>query len=505
MDDQIKRITLLHSNDIHGKFTGKTDENGLVKGSLAQLSGYITKAKSENPRTVYCNAGDAFQGSLIDSDFQGLSTIEILNLIDIGALSLGNHELDYGISHMLFASRFADFPIVNANFLVKSNRRHLFKPYQVVSLDGIDIMFIGLITKDIIDQTKAEGLVGTYVTVEDAEQEIRRARARAIEQKGFNPELTVLLTHIGYDADIELARSLDPELGVDIIVGGHSHTYLDKPTVENGILIVQAGMENTHLGRFDIDFNTESRKIESWKWELIPVDEEHCPTDKFVRAMVNTYMLDIDEKYGRIITRLRRTLDNYGRGNATEVGQMFADAFADSLDVDVMFMASSSTRCYSLDLTVTLQDLREAYPYDGKIYKVKVTGEKLRRMVRHMLRDEVLNDWEDVFYQTSRDLHIVYDRDTGDLSLEFRGKPVRDDQIISIGLQEFYYVNSEIGFGMTPEEVSELGGAKVISVDAFETLKDYMSEHSGLGGRVDNRLIIRGTPAGKGLNLLHRK
>ena len=75
--DNIRKITILHSNDIHGQFTGTTDDEGHVKGSLAQLSGYISKAKAENPDTIYCNAGDMFQGSLIDSDFLGLSTVRI--------------------------------------------------------------------------------------------------------------------------------------------------------------------------------------------------------------------------------------------------------------------------------------------------------------------------------------------------------------------------------------------------------------------------------------------
>lgn len=495
--DSLRKITILHSNDIHGKFTGKQDEDGNISCSLAQLSGYINKAKEENPCTLYCNAGDMFQGSLIDSDFQGLSTIEILNLMDIDVMSLGNHELDYGISHMLFASRYADFPIVCSNFLVKTNSKHLFKAHHVVTLGDVSVLFIGLITEDILDQTKTEGLIGTFVTVNAAEREIRRAIDRAVNIKGAEPDITVLLTHRGFDADVELASSLPEELGVDIIVGGHSHTYLEEPVVENGIIIVQAGMENTHLGRLDLCVDIDEHKVDSWDYGLIPVDDEHCPTDKYVKAMVNTFAMDIDEKYGTVITRLRRTLDNYGRGNATEVGQLFADAFADVLDIDVMFLASSSTRCYSLDMTLTLQDLRVAYPYDGKIYKVTVTGEMLKRMVHHMLRDEVLDDWVDVFFHTSRDLHIDYNKDTKKADITFKGKPVSDDQQISIGLQEYYYQISETGFGITNEEFEQSGKVREIASDAFTLLKDYFSEHARLGGPVDRRYIVHGTVRGK--------
>ena len=444
MKDKLRKITILHSNDIHGQFTGQTDDDGRVTGSLAQLSGYISKAKEENPYTIYCNAGDMFQGSLIDRDFLGLSTMQILNLMDIDVMSLGNHELDYGISHMLFVSRYANFPIVNANFLVSSNQRHLFRPHTVVKLGDLDVLFIGLITQDILDMAKAEGIVGTFVSVEDAEKEIRRAKNRAVEVKGFDPDLTVLLTHIGYEADIELAKSLPADLGVDIIVGGHSHTYLEEPAVVNGIVIVQAGMENTHLGRLDIDYNTDERNIEGWNWEIDPLDDDHCPTDRFVRAMVNTYVMDIDEKYGEIVTRLRRTLDNYGRGNATEVGQLFADAFADSLGVDIFMLAASSLRCYSLDMTVTLQDLREAYPYDGRIVAFKVSGETLYSMIWYMLRPAVLDDWEDVFFHTSRDLHIDYDRDAANLTMTFRWEPVDLDRMYTIGMQEFLLTRARI-------------------------------------------------------------
>lgn len=496
MKDSIRKITILHSNDIHGQFVGKQDENGNTVNSLAQLAGYISAAKEENPDTFYCNAGDAFQGSLIDSEFLGLSTIEMLNLLDIDVFTIGNHELDYGISHMMLVDRYADFPIINANLQIKSNKRRLFRPYRIVEVDGFKILFIGLLTQRVADQAKSEGLVGSFVTVEDSIKEIKRCRDKVIE-KGKDADLTILLTHIGYKADLELAAALDPELGVNIIIGGHSHTYIDEPAVVNGILVVQAGKENTHLGRFDIFYDENEGKIASWEWKAIPVDEEHCPTDKFVKAMVNTYVMDIDEKYGRIVTRLKRTLDNYGRGNATEVGQLFADAFGDSLDVDIMLLASSSLRCYSMDMTVTLQDLRETYPYDGKIYKTKVTGERLEKMIRHMLRDEVLDEWKDVFFQTSRSLHIDYVRDTGELTLRYKGKPVRPDQEYSIGIQEFYYQNAEEGLGITPEQLKLEGGLKTISADAFETLLEYFHNHRYKGGPVDDRYVIHGTVRGK--------
>lgn len=487
----IKDITIIHSNDMHGHFVGEKDENGKLKGSLAQVSGFVNKVKSENPNAIYINAGDAFQGSLLDSDFLGLSTANMLNMIDMDIFALGNHELDYGISHMLFVDKCLDAQIVNTNFKVKGKEVHLFKPYHVMNINGMNVLFIGLLTKNIADQTKTEGLVGSLVEIASTPTEINKIYER-LARKNKHIDMTVLVTHIGYEADVKLASSLDPELGIDVIVGAHTHTYLEQPVIENGILIVQAGMENTHIGLLDMKFDTDKGKVVDYKYELVPVDEDHCPTDLMTRAMVSTYALDIDEKYSKLVTRLSRKLDNNGRTNPTEVGQLFADAFYESLPgIDGFLLASSSTRCYSLDMTVTLQDLREAYPYDGKIFKFTVDGAQLRQMLTHALRDDVIIRIQETMFQTSRTIHIEYSKSQHEITkLTVNGEPVQDDQKYVLAMQEFYFMNSEIGFGIKPEELQKYGEVKTISVDAFQTLHDWMSEHKNAGGPIDDRLII---------------
>ncbi len=505
MNDDLVRITILHSNDIHGKFTGETGEDGKLRGSMAQVAGLVAQTKKDNPNTIYCIAGDVFQGSLIDSDYQGLSTIDILNLIDIDVMSLGNHELDYGISHMLFAGRYANFDVINANFIVKSNRKHLFKPYYMVDIDGTMVLFIGLLTESVIEQTQAEGLVGRYVTVADAKDEIRRTYGK-LRKKGRKADVVVLLTHIGWEADLELARSLEEELDVDIIIGGHSHTYIDEPVIENGILVLQCGFENTHIGKLEFVYNKATDAVEEYSWEMIPVDEDHCPSDKYVSAMTNSYEYEIENKYSKLITTLKMPLDNYGRGNPTEVGQLFADAFADALGVDVMTVAASSLRCYSLDTDITLEGLKEAYPYNGKIYTVTISGERLKKGIMYMMRPEVLEQWQDAFFHYSKRLKIDFDYDSKELNVEFDGEPLEDDQMLQMGMQEYYLINAALGFGINPEEL--LANKDIISVasaDAFQTLEDYLYQHKDLGGPMDDRCIIRGNVGGLALEVKKRR
>ena len=86
------------------------------------LSGYVSKVRREEENVLYCIAGDMFRGSIIDSEYLGLSTIQIMNMLAPDIVTLGNHEVDYGIAHLLFLEKCAEFPIVNANLHIKTNR-----------------------------------------------------------------------------------------------------------------------------------------------------------------------------------------------------------------------------------------------------------------------------------------------------------------------------------------------------------------------------------------------
>ena len=103
----LKKLTLLHSNDLHGDFLVEKVNDKLV-GGVSMLSGYINKVRREEENVIYAIAGDMFQGSLIDSEFKGVSTIEIMNLLAPDVVTIGNHEVDYGLAHLLFLEKCAN-------------------------------------------------------------------------------------------------------------------------------------------------------------------------------------------------------------------------------------------------------------------------------------------------------------------------------------------------------------------------------------------------------------
>ena len=225
----LKKLTILHSNDLHGDFMAKEVDQELL-GGISMLSGYIDKVRHEEPNVLYAVSGDMFRGSVIDSEFKGVSTIEIMNTIAPDVVTLGNHETDYGIAHLLFLEKCAKFPIINANLYIKSNYTRLFRPHIILEVDGMKILFIGIITEGVMKQAKNEGLLGTYLDIHEAAEEVGKI---CDAYNATDIDLTVLLTHIGYEEDKQLAAQLNPAWGVDVIIGGHSHTFIEEPAIVN--------------------------------------------------------------------------------------------------------------------------------------------------------------------------------------------------------------------------------------------------------------------------------
>ena len=482
-----KKLVLLHSNDMHGDFLADNVDENLI-GGVSMLSGYIDKVRREEPNTLYCVAGDMFRGSVIDSEFKGMSTIEIMNAIAPDVVTLGNHETDYGVSHLLFLEKCAKFPIINANLYIKSNHARLFKPHIVREVDGMKILFIGIITEEVMSQTKNESIIGSLVDIHDAAQEVGRI---CNAYNATDIDFTVLLTHIGFEEDKKLAALLDPAWGVDVIIGGHSHTFIEKPEIVNNIAIVQAGTGTDQIGRFDITVDTFNNNIESYEWSCVPINAEHCPKDPDIEKIIATYKETTDVKYNRIVTRLRKQLTHPSRIQETALGGLLSDILAESLALDIEFLGSGSVRTDAMGPLVLYSDLCECFPYDDATYMLKVTGGQLKRMLLHMLRDGVWKGEHCEFYQLSKRIKVVYDRANSKmLEFTFDGEPVNEDQLFKIGVQKFHYSNFSDFFGVPIEEVEAIQKARVVATSTREILEEYLMANQHLDHDIDGRLTL---------------
>jgi len=482
--DRYKKLTLLHSNDMHGDFLAENVNNDLV-GGVSMLSGYISKVKAEEENVLYCVAGDMFRGSVIDSEYQGVSTIEIMNMLAPDVVTIGNHETDYGLSHLLFIEKCAKFPIINSNLYIKMNGTRLFKPYHLVEIGGMKVLFIGILTEDVIATTRTEGIVGTLVDVNDAAEEVEKI---CNTFKGIDIDFTVLLTHIGFDKDKELAAKLSPELGVDVIIGGHSHTYIDEPAKVNDIYIVQAGTGTDQIGRFDILVDTDTNSVASYKWEAVPINEATCPKDAKMEKLIAGLKSETDLKYGRVVRRLKCELSHPTRKAITELGCFVSDLFKLALGCDWFTLTSGAVRVKALGPIITLQDLTEAYPFNKKVYEVRLTGEQIKRVFKYIYRKEAYDiDKDEEFYQLSCGWKVIINRHDDSIDVSYNNVKVDDKRIFSVCMSSYDYESFERFFGIPLDEVKHNFMPKIISGSATELLYEYLENCEQLPGYPDNK------------------
>ena len=492
MAKDLQKLVLLHSNDMHGDFLAEEVDKKLV-GGVSRLSAYINKVREEEPNTIYCVAGDMFRGSVLDSEFKGISTIQIMNALGPDVVTIGNHETDYGLAHLLFIEKCATFPIVNANMYIKTNGTRLFKPCKVVNVgEGkrrIKVLFIGILTEQVIAQTKKDGLIGTMVSIEDAAAEVGKI---CNSYNAIDIDLTVLLTHIGFEEDKKLAAALNPAWGVDIIIGGHSHTLLSEPSVVAGIPIVQAAIGTDQIGRFDIMVDTDDNCIDSYTWQCIPITDENCPNDPPLEEVISEYKDLTDQKYGRGLTYFPRTCTHPRRNMETELGDLFAEGIRDQLGIDLVLLGSGSIRGSKLGPIVTLKDYKDIFPFINSLHAFQLTGEQLRRAIRHMLREEAFGDDEHCeWYQVSKGFFCEYDRPTQSiLSLKINGKEIEDDDRVTVAMEHYHFTNIGEFLNIQPEEIKENGRTLEISTSVANVLEEYFISHDHLDIDDEPRLII---------------
>ena len=485
--NRYKQLKILHSNDMHGDFYEENVADQLV-GGVSRLSGYIDKVRQEHENTLYCIAGDMFQGNIIDTEYRGLSTIEIMNALSPDIATLGNHEVDYGVAHLLFLEKCAKFPIINANLYIKSNYARLFKPHAVIEIGGMKVLFIGIITEEVIAQTKKEALIGSFVDIHEAAKEIGKI---CNAYNATDVDLTVLLTHIGFEEDKQLAQLLDPAWGVDIIIGGHTHTVLEKPEIVNDIVIVQAGTGTDLIGRFDLVIDTQENKIENYTWKCVPITDENCPKDEMIETIINDYKKETDKKYDRIVTRLRQKLTHPIRNTQTELGNLFSDILKESLTLDLMLLGSGGLRVKEIGPIITYKDLTECMPYDDPIYLLTVTGAQLKHMLTFMLRDEALSGEHTEFYQLSKGFKIIYQKDKKEITtFIYNEQSIADEQLFKVGLEKYHYLNFEDFFDISLEEIKKNKAITVVSTSTRDVIEEYLMNHQHLDKTTNKRVEI---------------
>ncbi|BBD45750.1 5'-nucleotidase [Petrimonas sp. IBARAKI] len=248
-----KSIVILHTNDTHSRIEPIPESDRIAgnKGGVARRMNYIEQVRKENKNVLLFDAGDFLQGTPYFNLFKGEVETEAMNMMRYDAVTLGNHEFDYGLEALEKVVRRAKFPIISSNYDFSGTPlNNLIKPYLIFKKDGVKIGVIAI-------NIQPKGLIasGNYDGMKFLQPE-RVANELALKLKTTDRcDMVICLSHLGYTAD---KRLVEQTRNIDIIIGGHSHTNMKTPdmlkNIDNkDVMVFQTAGRGIYVGRIDVE------------------------------------------------------------------------------------------------------------------------------------------------------------------------------------------------------------------------------------------------------------
>ena len=253
------KLTILHTNDMHSHIEPFTSGRNKGLGGMAQRAALIKKIRAENEHVLLLDAGDIFQGTPYFNMYGGELEFKLMSAMKYDAATIGNHDFDNGLDGILRKLPHAKFPFLCANYDFSDSLLYgKFEPYKVFKKGGIRIGVFGIGIE--LDGLVPKSLYGNTIY----HNPIRKSNHYANHLRNeLGCDLIICLSHLGFKYkeqkidDINLAEQTN---NIDLIIGGHTHTFLNKPITrlnskQKEVLIAQVGWAGIKIGKIDYFFS----------------------------------------------------------------------------------------------------------------------------------------------------------------------------------------------------------------------------------------------------------
>lgn len=247
-----KHIVILSTNDTHSRIEPipESDKAAPGLGGVERRLIYINQVRKDNKNVFLFDSGDFLQGTPYFNLFKGEVEVEAMNRLNYDAATIGNHEFDYGLEVLEKVIRNAKFPIISGNYdFSDTSLKDLVKPYVIIQKDGVrlGIIGIGVQPKGLIASENYKGMrfLDPITTTNEWASTLKNRH---------KCDLVICLSHLGYETDVRLAEKTE---NIDIILGGHSHTFMKQPETHKNsagkeVLVFQTGSRGAYVGRMDV-------------------------------------------------------------------------------------------------------------------------------------------------------------------------------------------------------------------------------------------------------------
>ena len=386
------KLTILHTNDFHSRFEpiSKYDSGcregdnaeGKCFGGSARLVSAIADARTRSNNSILVDGGDQFQGSLFYTYYKGKAAAEMMNKMGYDGMTVGNHEFDDGPEVLRGFMDSVGFPVLmsNADVSAEPALADVLKKSTVIERGGEKIGLIGLTPED----THELASPGKNITFSDpvvaVQDEVDRLTAEGVNK-------IIVLSHSGYGVDQRVAAETK---GVDVIVGGHSNTYLSNvsdravgpyPTMVNGVPIVQAYAYGKFLGELNVTFDEAGNLVEAVGEPLIM--DGTVAEDEATVARIAELAQPLDEIRNKVVAEAAAAVDGDRqtcRIQECQMGNLVADAMLDRVKdqgVQIAIANSGGIRASLEPGEVTMGEVLTILPFQNTLSTFEISGQEL--------------------------------------------------------------------------------------------------------------------------------
>lgn len=412
-DEKLFKLSIIHFNDFHARFE-EIDERAMpcnssrgdkCLGGIARLTTVIKELKDKRENSIVLNAGDNFHGTYWDYLLKSNVTSEFLNFLPIDAIGVGNHEFINGISELVSFITLLRAPVVitNVDDRHEPTIQNLYKKSIIIEREGRKIGIIGIIHREVSSKTSTGNLKFL-----DEVQAIRN-EATSLRQKGVN--IIIVLSHSGIERDREMA--LETGDFVDVIVGGHSHSFLyysidgKNPSSETPVasyplvitprsgknrkvLIVQAFAFSKYVGDLTVYFN-EAGHVKYYEGNSVFVSNE-IEKDSYVEERLIPWRHEVEKIASQIIgvTEIDLLNDELCRRDECLLGNFVCDAFLHEseqafpqFDISAAILHAGGLKGSLATENITVGNTLNLFPFSDTLDIVSVKGATLFELFEH--------------------------------------------------------------------------------------------------------------------------
>ncbi len=532
--DGDKTITIIGTSDMHGNIWGYSYEDGKEtdNNGMARLYTYIEQVRKENPNTFLVDAGDDIQGTILTDDLankqpdQEHPVMTAMNFMKYDAMTLGNHEFNWGIDTMLKITGQAEFPVLGANVLNKDGKPVTGSGWTIVERGGVRLAVIGVCTPDIpIWDGNKQGIEDT--TFEAANVAVKKA----IAEIGDKADLIMVSAHMGVNAEFDEdggsdagSKILEDNPGIALLQVAHMHIQVNDTTGSVPVVGVRNG--GREIARVDLTLDKDN-KVVGVKTDL--VDMSSTKPSEEIRSLPI-----VKEAHERTINFIKgggAGSDGEGGGSAlgvttakfqpeNEIAGLPEGKLRDTAVMDLILKIqaeNSGADVTSCALFKDTSDLPEGeinygnifdiYKFDNTLYRLDVTGKELKAYMEWAA--ECYNQWKpgdinisfdpeypgylyDMFYGVDYEINLSKPKGERIENVMFKGQPLADDTVLKLAVNNYRYSS-----GIKAQNLAAGKRDWESSNSIRDMIVEYFAKNSPVAPEVDNNWKITGVDLGK--------